>query len=454
MKKTEQKVLKFISENALIEQNDKVLVALSGGPDSVFLLHFLLKFRQKYHIEVGAIHINHMIRGKSANEDEEFCRKLSVNLNIEFTAVRKNVKSVAKQHKFSVEEAGRVVRYKEFEKALKRTGFNKIATAHNCSDNAETVLLNLIKGAGIKGISGIPPKRGDIIRPILGLKKDEILQYLNNYGIIFRVDESNTDTDYERNFLRKEIIPQIKKKLNPDFENAVFHSSEIFSGLIRLIHKQAKEISKQAVKITDEGLKLSTNEIAKIEDELKNYVIKSSIEEHFKVQLTFTDIKNIKALFENKAGKSINLANNLTVARDRQYVLISYSGKEIQFKSLSLVEGDSVKVDNRMLSIKAVKEVPGKFSGDKLREFISADRISGNFQLRRWKAGDKFFPIGLKGTKKISDFLNEQKITSSKKKDQLILTNKGRIVWVIGLRLDERFKITSDTKRVIELCLK
>jgi tRNA(Ile)-lysidine synthase len=107
-----------------------------------------------------------------------------------------------------------------------------------------------------------------------------------------------------------------------------------------------------------------------------------------------------------------------------------------------------------MLFINTVKEAPEKFSGDKLREFISADRISGNFQLRRWKAGDKFFPIGLKGTKKISDFLNEQKITSSKKKDQLILTNKGQIVWVLGLRLDERFKITSDTKKVIELCLK
>jgi len=454
MKKTEEKVLKFIGEKGLIEQNDKVLVALSGGPDSVFLLHFLLKFRQKYHIEVGAIHINHMIRGKSAIEDEEFCRKLSVNLNIEFSTVRKNVKSFAEQHKISVEEAGRILRYKEFEKALKRTGFNKIATAHNCSDNAETVLLNLIKGTGIKGISGIPPKRGNIIRPILSLKKDEVLEYLNNYGIEFRIDESNTDTDYERNFLRKEIIPQIKKKLNPDFDNAVFHSSEIFSGLIRLIYKQAKEISKQAVKITDDGLKLSISEIAKVEDELKNYLIKSSIEEHFNIQLTFTDIKNIKSLFENKAGKSINLANNLTAARDRQYVLVSYPGKDVQFKSLSLGEGGSVKVNNRMLFINTVKEAPEKFSGDKLREFISADRISGNFQLRRWKAGDKFFPIGLKGTKKISDFLNEQKITSSKKKDQLILTNKGQIVWVLGLRLDERFKITSDTKKVIELCLK
>ena len=171
MKTIEQKVLKFIDEKDLIQRNDRVLVALSGGPDSTFLLHFLLKFRKKYNIELGAVHVNHMIRGKSAIEDEEFCRKLSVNLNIKYFAGQKNVRLYAKKNKYSLEEAGRIIRYETLNKVLKQKGFNKIATAHNCSDNAETVLLNLIKGTGIKGISGIPPKRGYIIRPILGLKK-------------------------------------------------------------------------------------------------------------------------------------------------------------------------------------------------------------------------------------------------------------------------------------------
>jgi tRNA(Ile)-lysidine synthase len=454
MKSIEQKVLKFIDEKGLIEKNDRILVALSGGPDSVFLIHFLLKFRNKYAIDVGAVHINHMIRGKSADEDEEFCRKLSVNLNIEFFPVQKDVISFAKLHKFSIEEAGRVVRYMEFDKILKQTGFKKLATAHNCSDNAETVLLNLIKGTGLRGISGIPPKRGNIIRPVLSLKKNEILEYLNNYGIPFRIDESNLQTDYERNFLRKEIIPLIKKKLNPDFENAVSHLSEIFSGLSVFMNSQINEKLKGIAKIIDEGLKINISDIEKVDNELKNYLIQRAVEESFKTRLTFRDIKNIKSLFGKKTGKSISLANNLAVVRERRFVIISDSIKNEHFKPLSLVEGDAVNINDKTLFIVPVKEVPKKFSGNKLKEYISADNISGNFCLRRWKAGDKFSPLGLNGTKKISDFLNEQKISSSKKKEQLILTNKGKIVWVLGLRLDERFKITGCSKRFIELWLK
>jgi tRNA(Ile)-lysidine synthase len=454
MKRIEQKVLKFIDEKVLIEKNDKILVALSGGPDSVFLLHFLLKFRKRFNIEVAAVHINHMIRGKFAVEDEEFCRKLSVNSGIDFVVVRKKVKTFAKNYKYSIEEAGRVIRYKIFEKVLKQTGFNKIATAHNCSDNTETVLINLIKGTGIKGIAGIPVKRSNIIRPILSIKKDEILEYLNNYGIKYRIDESNVNTDYERNFLRKEIIPLIKKKLNPDFENVVFHSSEIFSGLSFMLENQIKKGLKDSVKVCDEGLEINVSEFEKIRDELRNFLIKSAVEEHFKVQLTFIDIIGINSLFSKKTGKSINLTNNLRAWREREFVIISNPDIPVNSKALTLIEGQTVKINNKTLIIRAVKKIPQKFSSSKLKEYISSDKISGNFTLRRWKAGDKFSPLGLKGTKKISDFLNEQKITSSKKKEQLLLTNNGRVVWVLGLRLDERFKITEDTERVIELCLK
>jgi tRNA(Ile)-lysidine synthase len=395
-----------------------------------------------------------MIRGKSANEDEEFCRKLSLNLNVNFLSIRKNVKLLAEKHKISLEEAGRYIRYKEFEKALKNIGFLNIATAHNSCDNAETVLLNLIKGSGLKGISGIPPRRGNIIRPILNISKNEILDYLDRYGIKYRTDESNLNTDFERNFLRHEIIPLIKKKLNPQFENTIFHFSEVLAGIGGYIDKKIKEKLNEIIEYKNEELKILIPKSNLIDEELKSYLIKSAVEECFKIQLTFADIKNITSLFKKGAGKKVNISNNLVVIRERNFILISPPHRVEKFEDLSIKEGDNVKVNGKNLSIKKLSGNSFTFTPDKLREYISADSLSGSFQLRRWKHGEKFFPFGLKGSKKISDFLNEQKIPSSEKHKQLVLTEGEKVVWILGLRLDERFKVTNDTKKVIELCLK
>ena len=171
IKNIEHKVIKFIDEKNLIEKKDRILIALSGGPDSVFLLHFLNKFKNKYKIELGALHLNHKLRGKEADKDEEFCRNICSKLKIEYFPVKRNVKAFAVKKKISFEEAGRELRYSVLESTALKNKFNKIATAHNSNDNAETILLNLIKGTGIRGISGIPVKRNNIIRPIINIAK-------------------------------------------------------------------------------------------------------------------------------------------------------------------------------------------------------------------------------------------------------------------------------------------
>jgi tRNA(Ile)-lysidine synthase len=172
MKIIDQKVLKFITDKNLIQENDRILIGLSGGPDSVFLLHFLNKYSRKLKIEIGTVHINHLLRGREADRDEQFCKNLSEKLSLQFFSVKENITEIAASEKISVEEAGRKVRYNEFEKISDMEGYNKIATAHNADENAETVLLNLIKGAGLAGLSGIPPFRDKIIRPLLVLSKE------------------------------------------------------------------------------------------------------------------------------------------------------------------------------------------------------------------------------------------------------------------------------------------
>ena len=456
MKKTEQKVLKFIDSNSLIQKGDKILVALSGGPDSVFLLHFLNQYRNKLNISLAAFHMNHMLRGKDASLDQEFCKQLCLSLNIPFWSVKKNVKQFAREQKISIEEAGRVLRYSGLSKLLKKIKFNLIATAHHSNDNAETVLLNLIKGTGIKGISGIPVKRDNIIRPILVLPKDEILEYLEQKKISFRTDSSNFDIDLERNFIRNKLLPLIKSKLNPSVESAIFNSSQNFKSLYSYLLNSTSEVCKD-INISDAILNIPLVKLSQLNDDLLTFSLKELVDRNFSENLTFKDISSLKSLISKQTGRSINLSSGLTAYKERDELIIKENKNSFVYakKDIKINIGEEKRLDNFTLSIKPVDVAaitPGK---TKSREFISADHIfKDKFIIRNWKDGDKFFPLGMKGTKNISDFLNELKIESHKKKNQLVLLNGNKIVWVIGYRLDDRFKITKNTKKYLELCLK
>ena len=456
MKKTEQKVLKFIDDNSLIQKGDKILVSLSGGPDSVFLLYFLKKYQKRLAVSLYAFHLNHLLRGKDASLDEDFCKQLCSSLNIPIYSVRKNVKQVAHKKKISIEEAGRVLRYSELSKLIKKISFNKIATAHNCDDNAETVLLNLIKGTGLKGISGIPVKRDNIIRPILVLPKAEILKYLDLKKIKFRIDSSNFQIDLERNFIRHILLPLIRSKLNPSVDNAIFNSSQNFKSLYSFLLNSTNEVFKD-IRMRDSALNIPLNKLLKLNDDLLTFSLKELVERNFFENLMFKDIISLKGLISKQTGRRVNLSSGLTAFKERDELIIKQNKHSFVYdkKNIKINIGEEKRLDNFTLSIKPVDVAsiaPGK---EKTREFISANNIEGTkFVIRTWQDGDKFFPLGMKGTKKISDFLNELKIESHKKKNQLLLLNGTKIVWVIGHRLDDRFKITKNTKNYLELCLK
>ena len=453
MKKIEQKVLKFISDKNLLEENDNVLVGLSGGPDSVFLLHFLKKYSKKLKITVGAVHINHILRGKEADKDEKFCKKLSEKLSVSFFSVKKNIKSVALEEKISIEEAGRKIRYKEFDEISVKEGYIKIATAHNADENAETVLLNLIKGAGLRGLSGIPPSRSKIIRPILILTKQEILKYLEHHKIKYRTDLTNLTDDAERNFLRNRVIPLIKKKLNPSLSNTLLKSSEVFRNIDNLVKKKIDEASDMLVTEKEDYISLSLKEFSKIENEYRSEFLRFIFNEKFGIQISFDDCSKILSLLKKQTGKSVQVTDRITVLKERTDLIIRKEKIKKDFETSTLSIDESIKINNKELSIKEVRTNKKKFSSDKNLEFISGDSITPNFIIRRWESGDRFYPLGMKGSKKVSDFLNEQKIQSFKKREQMVLLNQDRIVWVLGLRLDERFRVTPETKKVYQLCL-
>lgn len=451
-KTIEQKTLKFIDDNQLIEKGDKVLVALSGGADSVFLLFFLQKFKRRFGIELIAFHLNHNLRGKSAYNDEKFCYDFCSKYKIKLISISKDVKTYSKQMKISVEEAGRKIRYSELYRIKNEIGYTKIATAHNASDNVETMMLNFIKGAGIKGLSGIPFRRDDIIRPILCLTAEEIRKYLKQKKIRFRIDESNLNSDYERNFLRNEIIPKLKKRLNPRLEEKVLNTTKIISEIRSILDAKIEKVKLTALKFYKNELGIDLKVISKLDRSFLNVFIKSVLEDIFNLELSSENIYDIVRLINSQTGSLVHLKGNLYVFREREELVV---GRKYIVKSdgipCKIRIGKKAEIGSRIISISEVKRKLLKFTGDKSTEFISGDELGEVFEIRTWRAGDKFKPIGMKGTKKISDFLADEKIPSFKKKEQLVLTYKGKIVWVIGLRLDERFKITSETKRIIKL---
>lgn len=453
MKATEQKVIRFIKENNLISEGDKILIALSGGPDSVFLLHFFNKFKNKYKIFLGAVHINHLLRGNNSDRDEIFCKAICNELDIPIYTVKANVKLYAKRNKCSLEIAGRNIRYEYFEKILSSQKYSKIATAHNADDNAETVLLNLIKGTGINGIAGIPVKRDKITRPILCLTKKEILEYLEDNKFEYRIDESNLSNEYERNFLRNDVIPLIQKNLNPSFTENILNSSLNFQRFNLLIEKMLSELKFEIDIKKNKYFTLPVKHFEAVDEFLISQLIKNLIDKNFNLQSNSDDLKKIFLIKNKQAGKSEELSNNLLVLKERDKIIITKRkpDKKNAYKSIQI--GKSIKVDDKNLSINEVIKSKVKIGKNKNIEFISGDKVNDVFTIRTWQNGDKFYPIGMKGTKKISDYLNEIKIDSFQKKNQLVLINNGKIVWIIGQRLDDRFKITSQTKRILKLCL-
>lgn len=453
-KTIEQKVIKFILGKNLINRNDKILIALSGGPDSVFLLDFLSKYKKRFSIRLGAFHLNHNLRGKESKLDEEFCRKLSIKCKIPFFRASKKVGLYAKRNKISTEEAGREIRYKELIKTAKQNGYTKIATAHNLDDNAETMLLNFIKGSGLNGLSGIPEKRDMIIRPILPISKKEILDYLHNKKMNYRIDSSNLQSDYQRNFLRNEVIPLIRQKLNPRFDNSVLKTSEIIRNISSYINEEVSRSLEENANFKNGRLSINCKNLKMMNENLVGSFFQTALKKYFDIEPEQKNIADIKKLLNNQTGKKLNLVDEITAVKERNSIIIfNEQADESIGKNIHLKIGDKKKIGNKWISILPVQKSKINFGRSPQKEYVDAEKINGNLLVREWKTGERFQPLGMKHSKKVSDFLNEQKIPSHTKKMQLVLTESGNIVWIIGIRIDNRYALTEKTSKVVELCL-
>jgi tRNA(Ile)-lysidine synthase len=442
----------YIRKYQLISENDKIIVSVSGGIDSTVLLDLMVELKSRMNIEIAVAHINHRLRGNESEEDEKFVKGLSDSHGIECFVHSADTRAFIIEHKTSLQAGAREIRYKFLETVKILKNFTKIATAHNANDNAETVLFNLFRGTGANGLGGIPVKRGNIIRPLLFAERKEIEQYARLKSLRFREDSSNTKDYYARNVIRHFTIPQIQEKINPSIIPALNRTAEIFQEMSSFINKEVKLLYSNVAK-TFEQDKLVLD-IFKLKNTLlfiRENVVMTALKEFVQREIDYNKVHSIMDLIDSETGSSIEIGGDVVAFRDRYNLVFIKNPKEPTDFVAEVIPGKKYEFEDFYLNTEVVERNDINFSLSPVVEFVDADIAGDVLTLRSWQAGDSFAPLGMKGHKKISDFLVDAKIPIYQKNNVLVLSNKDGIIWVCGLRVDDRFKITENTRRVLKL---
>jgi len=459
------RVLNTIRKYNLIKNGDCVVVGVSGGPDSVCLLHVLWCLKNDFNLKLVAVHINHMLRGDESYRDEEFVKKLCEKLDVELKSVRVDINRVAQQKGMSLEEAGREERYKNFDIVADSIGADRIAVAHNKNDRAETVLMNIIRGTGLDGLKGMEYIRGRIIRPLLDIDRSEIEAYILEKNLDTVTDSSNLEKIYARNKIRLDVIPNIDKLFDCNLVKSIDRMSRLIKDDLDFIDDKVKEAYCDAVLKKENGeVELLLRKISKMHLAVRRRVIRKAIEEvKGSVKgIESVHIENILDMIDNgKVGSRIDLPG---IKLGRTYESIRFYKKEMQPKSFDyeaflnipgLTEvGDSkhyieasIITDYKLSDYKGIKD-------SSLIQFFDYDKMIEGINIRKRKEGDLFKPINSNGTKKLKEYFIDNKIPREIR-DNIPLVAKGHdIIWIIGYKISDKFKVTENTKKVLKLIYK
>ncbi len=431
---------RFITDNDLFTADNRVLLAVSGGIDSMVLAHLFM--RQGFDFAIA--HCNFNLRGTEADEDEAFVKEYAENHRIDFFVKRFDTTGYASEKGLSIQMAARELRYRWFEELRSAAGFDSIALAHNLNDNIETFLINLVRGTGIAGLAGIKPKNEYLVRPLLFASRAEIREYCEKYEVRYREDSSNADTKYVRNKIRHLIIP-VLREINPSFENTIEETisrvgdiNEIYSGHIAKIRKSLiKELkNSQSVKISDLTSLTPLN---------------TMVFELFRsFGLTRPMVPELIKLATSRTGSHLSTSSYRFI-RNRSEILIesieseSESSQHMVFNTLEELLAGNFGAKVVQAACSEGFEIPRNATST----CISLNKLKFPVIVRNWKPGDIFYPLGMNKKKKLSDFFIDNKLSMPEKERVLVMESGGKISCIIGIRTDNRFRITKATTKCL-----
>ena len=431
------KVLQTIKKYNMFSSGESVVLGLSGGKDSVALLYVLNDLKTDLKITLQAVHVNHNLRGEEAERDEAFVKALCKKLGVELSVFSFDVKSEAKKRGIGEEECGRELRYEAFGSIDAR----KIATAHTLSDVCETLLFNVARGSGTKGLCSIPPVRGNIVRPLIECTSDEIFSYLSENKIDYVEDSTNADTDYSRNLLRHNVVPELKK-INPDFENAVLKLTSLLRDESEYIAFQARELSDEAhISNSLYNAEIISSAHPSIKSECIKLILKKE-----GITSEYKHIKEIENILSDEGVTQIVGAKYVRVRKGMlDFPDFSYTPEY----SFELSEGEYILPKGKLMAKRVNCEQFENLKQSKFSFFIDCDKINGDLICRNRKAGDKFYDGRRKLTKTMKDFLNENSVPPENRASYPVFEIGGEVIGTIGSTADNKYMANKNSKNIL-----
>ena len=419
----------------------KLIIALSGGIDSVVLSHLC----KRLDLNFSLAHCNFNLREEESNKDEDFVLELAEELDVEIFIQNFDTEAYAKEHKRSIQMAARELRYDWFKELAEQLKFDYILTAHHADDNLETFLINFTRGTGLNGLTGIPMLNDNIVRPFLPFSRKQIEEFAEENKIIWREDSSNASRKYLRNKLRHEVVP-ILKEINPQLLDSFQNTLENLNDTADIVKESLNAVAKRAIVSSDKnGITYKISEFKKVNNP------KAYLFEMFKAY-GFTEWNDIINLLDAQSGKYV-LSQTHRLIKHREYLILT---------DLMLNRNTTVTLSAVEVSEKTIETPIGMLffdEADAIKEtskntiFVDKEKLKFPLELRLWKEGDVFQPIGMKGKKKISKYLKDEKLSLVEKENTWLLTSNDIVVWVVGKRADHRFRVSENTKEILKIKL-
>jgi len=436
----------YIRQQNLFQQKDHLLLAVSGGADSVTLCQ--LCFEAGFDFEIA--HCNFQLRGEESERDEQFVIQLAEKYHKNISVKKFSTREYAEENKISIQVAARELRYEWFDELINEQSTIVhhqaawLLTAHHANDNIETLLMNFFKGTGIRGLQGILPKKGKMIRPLLFAKREEIISFIKETNLEFVEDSSNASEKYTRNYFRLQLIPSVEKVF-PKAEENLIHNLERFRE-IDLLYQQSIQLHKKKL------LEQKENEIhIPVLKLLKTEPLKTILYEIIKdFHFTAHQTEDVIHLLKSESGRYVTSSTH-KIIRKRRWLIIAPIDNQIAAHILIEENDKEIPFDLGKLMIKKVSFEKEKIEASPLVAMLDLQNVSFPLMLRKWKQGDYFYPLGMQKKKKLSKFFIDQKMSMTEKENSWVIESNKRIIWIVGKRIDDRFKIKETTKEVLLL---